>query len=104
MRFNPGVDVLDLDSRLTDMLYQAEALGNVEFVITSAYREGDPRCHGLRKAVDISAPSSRDRYKVTRGLLRAGFERIGIYDRHIHVDVCEEPKYPGQVLWIGVSK
>lgn len=44
---------------------------------------------------------SRARYLIVRGALGAGFTRIGVYDRHVHLD-CD-PDLPPRVLWEGVS-
>ena len=40
--------------------------------------------------------------KIISGALLAGFRRIGVYDRHVHLDVDE--KLPQDVMWWGVSK
>lgn len=37
-------------------------------------------------AVDIWAPDSRTRFKILKGLIIAGFTRIGIDDQFIHTD------------------
>ena len=40
--------------------------------------------------------------------LRAvGFDRIGIYDKHLHADIAmkaDDPKYDQNVTWLGKSK
>lgn len=93
------------------LLLQLEAardIAGLPFYITSDYRPGDPRAHGRGNAVDFRlsprpAPiSGRARWTVTRALLAASFRRIGLYDRHIHVDVDEE--LPQDVIWIGESQ
>ena len=63
------------------------------------------RCEG----VDITATTSRSRSKVLKGVILAGFHRIGIADTFIHVDVDERKDpvvtwlYPkkGEVKWSG---
>lgn len=80
----------------------------VPIQITSSYRHGDDKAHGRGWAVDLSdnlvgdACASHWRFRVVRALLRQGFARIGVYDRHIHVDL--DPDLPQQVLWWGTSK
>lgn len=75
--------------------------------VTSSYREGDPKSHGRGWAVDIADNregrecSSRWRYAVVRAALGSGFRRIGVYDRHIHLDM--DPDLPPAVLWWGTS-
>lgn len=50
-------------------------------------------------AVDIACVSSRARMRMVAGLVLAGFNRIGLYSRHIHADV--DGSLPGEVLWLG---
>ena len=100
-----GVDLNDLDPQFRDLLEQCERDCRTRFEITSAYREGDERCHGFRRAVDIQASSGWVRFQIVKSLLEAGFKRIGVYDKHVHVDVCTDQQgFPQEVLWTGVSK
>ena len=46
--------------------------------------------------------SGRERYLVLPSLLASGFHRIGVYDRHFHVDVSR--RLPGRVIWTGKSQ
>lgn len=75
--------------------------------VTSSYREGDPKSHGRGWAVDIAesldgrAVSSAWRYAVVRAALGSGFRRIGVYDRHVHLDM--DPDLPSPVMWWGTS-
>lgn len=89
---------MELDHSLLDLIAAAEKLANMRFSISSAYREGDPRSHGTGYAVDITALSSRTRYKILRAVLRVGFTRVGIYPSHIHVDV--DPSRDPDVCWV----
>ncbi len=101
MLYAKGVDEDKLSSGLLTVLKEAERFARVcDFEITSGYREGDERCHGVGKAVDIACSDSTERKKILYGLERAGFKRIGVYTRHIHVDVCYEG-FPQDVLWLG---
>jgi len=53
-------------------------------------------------AVDLRAPTGKnEREKMIWALGRAGFQRIGIYDRHIHVDVDSDKVL--DIVWFGVS-
>lgn len=82
------------------------AVGKPMFV-TSGYRHGDSGAHGSGAGVDISDNGvgadvgSRWRFLVLRAALAVGFNRIGVYDRHIHLDVSKE--HDQEVVWWGTS-
>ncbi len=89
-----GVVTLDISFALR--LDLAREIAGMPFVITSGYR-----CHahnvevgGVKQsahmaglAADISCPDSVTRLKILRGLIVAGFRRIGIGKNFIHCDV-----------------
>ena len=82
----------------------------VPVYVTSSYRTGDAKAHGRGLAVDIadndrgSACTSAWRFAVLRAAFYLGFGRIGIYDRHIHLDVAGAADgFPQQVAWWGES-
>ncbi len=100
MIFKEGIGHEGLERELIDKLGIAETLGNLEFTITSGYREGDNGHHSSGRAVDIRVEDAWQRFHIVKALIRAGFNRIGVYDRHIHADVGT----PTGVLWTGVSK
>jgi hypothetical protein len=85
-------------------LDRARRISGVPFVITDSFREGpgDESAHNKGKAVDIRCHFSGPRFKILEGLIKAGFNRIGIYDRHIHADVDETR--PPEVAWLGKSQ
>lgn len=77
-------------------LDQARELANIPFIINSAYRSEEHNRHiggkensshlrGL--AVDISVTDSRTRFIVLEALISVGFNRIGIANTFIHVDL-----------------
>ncbi len=101
MKYDPGVEEKELSSELVTRLKMAEVFSRRLFEITSGYREDDERCHGSRQAVDIRCNESADRFHIVRGLLNAGFVRIGVYTAHIHADVCREVGFAERVLWLG---
>lgn len=70
--------------------------------VTSDWRSEPTSAHYLGKAVDIRAHSGYQRYRIVEMALRVGFTRIGVYDRHIHLDVDTER--PSPVIWQGVSR
>jgi len=102
MIFRKGRSDWNLKTGLVMFLELAENLAGVPFEITSAYREGDAGAHGEGWAVDIACSDSRTRFKILRGLIGAGFRRIGIYDGHIHAD--RSLTRSDNVVWLGVSK
>ena len=57
--------------------------------------------HLTGKAVDLRVIDGLHRFYIVKGLIEAGFNRIGIYTKHIHADVDEGK--PQDVVWIGVS-
>ncbi len=101
MIYEDGVFEEDLHTELVCRLRVAQQFAGFEFEITSGYREGDSGCHGQRKAVDIRCWTSERRFRLVQSLIRAGFIRIGVYDKHVHSDTCEE--MPQGVMWTGVS-
>lgn len=103
----------EMNPQLLRQLDTARRLAGVPFVITDDFRTSEenealggakdsPHLYGA--AVDIRVRGSRQRFKILSGLLRAGFNRLGVYDRHIHVDILDDEVHVPEVLWIGVSK
>ena len=87
-------------------LAQARKIAAVGFKITSGYRSpehnekvgGVPNSsHTLGHAVDIYAPTSRQKYIIINALLQAGFDRIGVAKNFIHVD--DDPSKNEEVIW-----
>lgn len=96
----PGMDQL-----LLDKLNIARASAATSFIITSGYRCGSfnrevggstRSAHLTGKAADISCKDSSRRFKIIEALLPY-FNRIGIAEDFIHVDVDHEK--PGNVIW-----
>lgn len=83
-------------------LDRARTQSGVPFVISSGFRAGDDGAHGLGRAVDIRCRDSRSRFCILKALLGQGFKRIGVYDKHIHVD--DWPDGDQRVIWWGTSK
>lgn len=90
-----------LDSHLITLLELAEKFAGAEFIITSAFRQGDIGAHGLGLAVGIKCSESRPRFRIIAALLKVGFRRLGIYDLHIHADVSLARDQ--EVMWMGES-
>lgn len=80
----------------------------IPIMVTSDVRPEDTdSSHQDGWAVDIADNldgenvSSRWRYLVLRALFREEIRRIGIYDRHIHIDM--DPERDAEVVWWGQS-
>jgi hypothetical protein len=104
-------EVAGLVDELVSRLDVARGLAGVPFIITSGLRtpghnhdvDGVPDgSHETGEGVDVACSSSGVRHKMLPALYIAGFKRIGIYDRHLHVDVAE--RLPQNKTWWGKSK
>ena len=100
------IDDGNMNQEFLDKLDQARELANIPFKINSAYRSpehnakigGKPNSSHLRGlAVDISVKDSRSRFIVLEALIKVGFNRIGIADTFIHVDLDKEKS--DKVVW-----
>jgi zinc D-Ala-D-Ala carboxypeptidase len=76
-------------------LTKALEIAAIGFKISSGYRtpEHNEKVGGVKEsshtngcAVDIYAPTSRQKYIIINALLQAGFNRIGVAKNFIHVD------------------
>ena len=105
-RCTPSCSLQDMDARLIGKLDLAREKAGIPFVLNSAYRsvaweKGRGRtgtsshCKGM--AVDIRCNSYSNRWKVVRGLMEAGFTRIGIGKTYVHAD-CD-PDKTQNVIW-----
>lgn len=84
----------------------ARDISGVPFIISSAFRsEGYNSMiggvlnssHTTGFAADIYCRTDKERFEIIRALLLVGFNRIGIYKYHVHVDM-DSTKTP-YVLW-----
>ncbi len=64
------------------------AVGGVQ---DSEHTEGD--------GADLACAGSAARYALVEALRKAGFRRLGLYPRHVHVGVSVT--LPQDVLWVG---
>jgi len=95
-----------LKPELVIKLDQARELAGVPFKITSGFRTvqhnaevggAEGSSHTLGVAADILADTNEKRFKILKGMLDAGFTRLGIYKTHIHCDV--DTAKPQGVCW-----
>lgn len=98
-------EVEGLDPRLVDMIDWARDITTLPMVLTETLASGGHHvpntAHQRGKAVDFKCISDFNRKIWLEALLKVGFKRIGLYDRHIHVD--NDETLPQGVIWIGVS-
>lgn len=96
----------NMDKTFLQKLDEARELAGIPFIINSAYRSpehnakigGKPNSSHIKGlAVDISVTDSRTRFIVLNALINAGFNRIGIADTFIHVDLDLDKS--SKVIW-----
>lgn len=110
LHFFMDEEVAGLDQELCAMLDWARGRSGVQFIITCGLRtvESNDQVGGVQDSahlkglgVDLACENSQNRYKIVQALLLAGFNRIGVYDKHIHCD--RDPSLPPNVMWTGIS-
>lgn len=81
------------------------------FHITSGYRTKEyniivkgalDSSHMRGVAVDIRCRGNHERFVILRHAIRMGFNRIGIYNNHIHLDM--DHTLVGNIIWTGISR
>lgn len=99
----PACELSALNPELVDRLIMAQKMAGFPFTYTSAFRSQvwernkgrkgtSSHCKGL--AVDVSTIDSHTRFKVVAAALYAGFPRIGIGKRFVHLDIDETKAHP----------
>ena len=85
----------------------AREIAGVPMYISDDYRTNAQGAHSYGMAVDVVDDYDSDgitsawRYEVVRAACAAGFTRIGVYDKHIHLDIWDGG--PQRVMWMGES-
>lgn len=103
-----GFGYHDMDEDFTKRLDRARGYAGVPFVLTSTIRCMKYNCSGAvgsdetsshpkGEAADIACDSSYERYRIIRGLVKAGFARIGIGPNFVHVD--SDSDKPKELIW-----
>lgn len=108
----PGSGAEHMNRDFLDMLDHARSISGIPYRITSGYRsrayhqeltrrgyptaKNSPHLDGY--AADIQATTSRERMLILNGLIRAGFNRIGIGKNYIHCD--DHPEKDPDVCWL----
>lgn len=92
-----------LHPELIKLIDSLEVVTGEAVYITSGKRNGTgTSAHNAGLAVDVRAWTGRKRYELIQGALDVGFDRIGVYNRHIHLDIAKDRK--DKTVWIGESK
>jgi zinc D-Ala-D-Ala carboxypeptidase len=100
-------EVEKLNERLIEMLEVARVILGQPIVITSGWRSPDENkaaggvknsAHEKGLGVDIRTRTKQYQDELVDALKRAGFVRIGRYDKHVHADIDESLP---QVAWAG---
>lgn len=101
-----GCGTNNISNTLVNMLDVARRIAGVSFIINSGVRCGKHNAlvaasptssHVSGWAVDIQVSSSTARSKMIKALIAVGFNRMGIADTFIHVDI--DPGKPEDVTW-----
>lgn len=96
-----------MDERLLRKVDRAREIAGIPFIVTSGFRcekhnaevGGKPdSAHLTGKAVDVAYKNSRERFAIISSALEAGFNRIGIAENFIHLDVDETKSQ--MVCWL----
>ena len=100
-------EVKGLDLELCAMLDRARGLAGVPFIITSGLRTQEHNdsipgsvkdsSHITGNGVDLFCNDNEKRFAMMRGLIMAGFTRIGVYKNHLHCD--NSLTLPQKVMW-----
>ena len=97
-----------INGHLVNMLQAARDRAAIAFVITSGYRcenwnrilgGAEDSSHLSGMAVDIATETLNQRFIILKAVLAAGFRRIGVYMRHIHVDI--DGTKPEDLVWLA---
>ena len=104
-----------LSPELIWRLDHVRELAKTTMVITSSFRPGVRGKHGKTKTahradgnhiyhgVDVRAGTSRARHRILKAAYEVGFRRIGVYNKHIHLDVAQKG-FDQDVTWWGKSR
>lgn len=107
-----GCGTNNISKDLKERSKNARELAGIPFHLTSACRceKHNKNVGGVENsshlttktkectAIDVRATNSRSRYLIVYGMIRAGFNRIGIAKTFVHGDV-DPTKAPG-VIWL----
>lgn len=117
-------EVEGIDSETVAKADRGRGLSGIPWVITSGKRTPENNAsvvgaipesaHLSGRAIDLLCQDSHALYRLIRGALIAGFNRVGIYVREIsengktklvpvHVHLDDDPTKPPEVVWIKLE-
>ena len=87
----------EIEDDFLEMLDRAREISGVPYIINSGYRcpihnanvGSTSKNHTSGKAADIRAVDGPTRMKIIKGLILAGFKRIGLHKTFIHADIMD---------------
>lgn len=102
----PSCSMQDMNQGTITRLDMVRDLAGIPLVLNSAYRSKEwekkqgrtgtsAHCEG--RAADIRCNSSRNRWKIVKAAIQAGFTRIGIGKTYIHLD--DSYTHESEVIW-----
>lgn len=108
----PCCDANDMKDDFLIRLDRARCISNVPYVITSGYRcrrhnatlprASNNSAHLRGYAADVLVASDEERWLILKGLMLAGFTRLGVYGGHIHVD--SDPSLTPFRVWSDATR
>jgi len=108
---DPMIDFDKIDMQALEMLENAREFAQTPFIISSSYRTPE-HCIEIGSkpdsahtdipcsAFDILAGDAHTQLLIIRGLLQAGFNRIGLNLKNSHIHVDASPNKPKEVFFI----
>lgn len=104
----PCCGKIQIDQSFINMLEEARIFAGVPFVINSGYRchkhntkvGSETNNHPSGAAADILCANGPTRRKILKGLVFAGFERIGIGRTYIHADNMDKLAGSPRSYWL----
>lgn len=88
---------LEIPIRLTETVASGGS-----HVPNTAHSTGEAADGTIRSKEDLSPYTLAEQLKIAWAAGKAGFSRVGIYNRHFHVDVAVDKPMPA--IWTGESK
>jgi zinc D-Ala-D-Ala carboxypeptidase len=103
IKYNEGINPELLDKKLKKSLVYLNKASTFDIFVTSGFRTPDHNAeiggsanssHLKGLAIDLSCSDSVTRYSIIYWALIAGFRRIGIGSKHIHLDIDQNKPNP----------
>lgn len=99
-----------LTPEMWEKLDKAREIAGVPFILTSGRRSKGQNAlvggvstssHLTGEGCDLKCSTSQNRYKIVSALIQVGFNRIGIYNNHIHADISTDNEHPQNIVWVS---